>query len=86
MLILMLSALGLLIMAGIIHLILAHVRFADRFSEVEALLPDATFIEGMLMLTDLAKLAWHHSHNDKVKQLYAYHRGKHGVDQNRIVV
>lgn len=86
MLLILIIAISLLIMAGIIHLILAHVRFADRFAEVEALLPNATFIEGMLMLTDLAKLAWHHSHNDKVKQLYAYHRGKHGVDQNRIVV
>lgn len=81
-----LVALGLLLMAGIIHLILAHVRFVDRLNVVEALLPDASFVEGVLMIRDLAELAWHRSHNNKVNQLYAYLKGKHNIKESSIVI
>lgn len=82
-----LIALSLLIIAGITHLIRAHIRFIDRFNEVEAqLLIVSSFVEGMILINDLAKLAWHRSHNDKVKQLYAYLRGRFNIVQRNIVI
>ena len=82
-----LIVLGLLTMWGIIHLMLAQARFSDKFIEVELLLPNVTtFVEGMLMINDLAQLSWHRTHHDKVKQLYAYLRGRFNIREPHIVV